>query len=466
MILERFYDEKLAQASYLIGCQAAKSALVVDPHRDISVYLEAAKRHRVRITHVSETHIHADFVSGSRALAAATGAALHLSDEGGKGWRYTFPEARDAVLLRDGDRFEVGNIVIQALHTPGHTPEHLTFLVTDTAAADEPIGALTGDFLFVGDVGRPDLLERAAKQEGTMEAAARDLFRSIRRFREQPDWLQIWPGHGAGSACGKGMSAIPHSTVGYERRFNDAFRADDEEAFVRDILSGQPEAPRYFAEMKRVNRDDPPVEPEWRTPPRIDRSGLEERIAADGGVVDARPAREFAAGHLPGAINIPLDRSFNTWAGWLLGYDRKHALVLPAEQLEEAVRDLAMIGLDRTLAGWAEPSAALEAGAARMDRIDVDEMKRRWEAGEPVVDVRNREEWISGHVPGVPNVFVGEIVERMAEVPNSGPVSVHCESGARSAIAASVLQAAGREVLSVKGGFGDWREAGYPVEEG
>ncbi|MGH7658367.1 MAG: MBL fold metallo-hydrolase, partial [Gemmatimonadales bacterium] len=223
MILKRIYDDNLAQASYLIGCAATKEAIVVDPNRDVGRYLDLARRENVRVTHVTETHIHADFLSGSRELACEAGAKLFLSAEGGEDWQYGFASEAGATLLRDGDVIEVGNIRLQAVHTPGHTPEHLTFLVTDTAAATEPIGALTGDFLFVGDVGRPDLLERAARVEGTMEAAARTLFQSLQAFRSQPEFLQVWPAHGAGSACGKSMSAVPHSTVGYEVRFNWAF---------------------------------------------------------------------------------------------------------------------------------------------------------------------------------------------------------------------------------------------------
>ena len=206
MLLKRFYDNGLAQASYLIGCSATGEAIVVDANRDVEQYVRAASDEGLRVTHVTETHIHADFVSGSRELAARTGAKLLLSDEGGPEWRYAFAAAADATLLRDGDSFMVGNIRFDVLHTPGHTPEHLSFLVTDTPATDRPMGAITGDFIFVGDVGRPDLLERAANVAGTMRASAQALFRSIQRFKQLPDSLQIWPGHGAGSACGSGST--------------------------------------------------------------------------------------------------------------------------------------------------------------------------------------------------------------------------------------------------------------------
>src|SRR6185436_1692102 len=220
MIVKRFFEPLIAQNSYLIGCSEAGEAIVIDPNRDLQQYIDAAEAQHLRITHVTETHIHADFASGARELAQRTGASLCLSDEGDKDWKYLFPHDRK---LTHGDRITIGNVAIDVLHTPGHTPEHLTFLITDAAVADRPIAAVTGDFVFVGDVGRPDLLEKAAKIAGTMESGARTLWRSLQQFKHYPDWLQIWPGHGAGSSCGKGISAIPHSTIGYERRFNWAF---------------------------------------------------------------------------------------------------------------------------------------------------------------------------------------------------------------------------------------------------
>src|SRR5215208_2616418 len=259
MFLRRFYDEQLAQASYLLGCQATGEALVVDPNRHVEPVLAAAAAEGLRITHVTETHIHADFISGARELAERAGARLLLSGEGGEAWRYRYAADAAAETLCDAGRFMVGRVAVVVRHTPGHTPEHLMFVVTDTASATEPMGALTGDFLFVGDVGRPDLLERAAHVAGTAETSARQLFRSLRRLEPLPDWLQVWPGHGAGSACGKALGAVPQTTLGYERRFNWAFGVADEEAFVRAVLAGQPEPPPYFAEMKRINRDGPRV---------------------------------------------------------------------------------------------------------------------------------------------------------------------------------------------------------------
>ncbi|HEY8197968.1 MAG TPA: MBL fold metallo-hydrolase, partial [Gemmatimonadales bacterium] len=227
MLLRRFYDPKLAQASYLVGCTVTGEALVVDPTRDIDPYLQAADAEGFKVAHVTETHIHADFVSGARELAHRTGARLYLSEAGGDNWQYGYAGEADATLLREASRIKVGTVELEVLHVPGHTPEHLTLLVTDSATASEPMGAFTGDFIFVGDVGRPDLLERAARVRGSMQESARQLFRSLQRFRTQPDYLQIWPGHGAGSACGKSLGAVPQTTLGYEKRFNWAFGITD-----------------------------------------------------------------------------------------------------------------------------------------------------------------------------------------------------------------------------------------------
>lgn len=473
MLLRRFYDDKLAQASYLVGCARTGEALVVDPNRDVDQYLTAAKSEGMRITHVTETHIHADFVSGSRELAARTGARLLLSKEGGADWQYAFAAESDATLLRDGDSFMVGNIRIDVQHTPGHTPEHLSFLVTDTAGADRPMGAFTGDFIFVGDVGRPDLLERAAGYEGTMEAGARQLFASIQRFRAFPDWIQIWPAHGAGSACGKALGAVPQSTLGYEKLYNPALRFDRDEEFVRFVLEGQPEPPRYFAEMKRINRDGPPILGGFRTPPRHGVEVLEQVLERRELVVDTRSAKEFAKGHVPGTINIPLNASFTTWAGWLISYHAPFHLIVDemrASAIGEAVRDLAMIGLDQVTSyfgsdvghSWRERTGSLE----QIATVRVGELAERARTGNvEIIDVRGRSEWEAGHLPGVRNIPLGYLTERLDEVARDRPVVLHCQGGSRSAIAASLLRARGcTDVMNLEGGFAEWERAGLPVE--
>jgi hydroxyacylglutathione hydrolase len=469
MLFRMFYDPKLAQASYLIGCAVTGEALVVDPNRDISQYLDAAHAEGMLVAHVTETHIHADFASGSRELARAAGAQLYLSGEGGPDWQYAFAKSDDAVILHDGDTFDVGNIQVKALHTPGHTPEHLSFMVTDRAATERPMGMFTGDFLFVGDVGRPDLLERAAKIEGTMEASARQLFQSLRNLAPLPDYLQIWPGHGAGSACGKALGAVPQSTLGYERLVNWALSISDEQAFVDAVLAGQPEPPKYFAEMKRMNREGPRLLGEQAAPEHTNIDTLLRRATVGDVVVDTRPASDFAAGHVPGTISIPMNKSFTKWAGWLMPYDRDfHLIVADGSKLAEVRRDLAMIGLDR-MGSWA-PAEALEEWAAGGGKLQlVRQMTPADLAAEGedavVLDVRDRHEWNAGHLPGVPNIPLGELADRLDEVPEGRPLVLHCQGGGRSSIAASVLQAQGLEnVINLVGGFGAWQKQGHPVE--
>ena len=344
--------------------------------------------------------------------------------------------------------------------------------MTDGAAATEPIAAVTGDFVFVGDVGRPDLLERAARVEGTMDAAARTLFRSLQRFKSQPDYLQIWPGHGAGSACGKGLSAIPHSTVGYERRFNWAFGVSDEDEFVRLVLEGQPDPPKYFGDDEADQQDRAPLA----------RRAAEAHGAAAGAshrparsaarlVIDTRTGAEYATGHLPGSVNIPFNNAFTTWAGWVVPYDRDVYLVSAkpdGRQSELALRDLAMIGLDRiagsfgldALGAWTRAGRSLRS----FGRISAQELAQRLNAGEvAALDVRSRAEWEAGHIEGVPNIFAGELMDRLGELPQGRPLVVHCQGGTRSAIAASLLDAAGiREILDAPGGFAEWEREGLP----
>jgi hydroxyacylglutathione hydrolase len=472
MFFKRFYDSQLAQASYMIGCQRTGAALVVDPNRDVAQYVDAAAAEGLRVTHVTETHIHADFVSGARELAKRTGALLLLSGEAGPDWSYTFAADAYARLLRDGDWFMVGNIRLDVLHTPGHTPEHLSFLVTDAPAGAGPWGILTGDFVFVGDVGRPDLLERAAGLTGTMEIEARALFRALRRFRALPDHLQVWPGHGAGSACGKALGAVPSTTVGYEKLANWGVGATDEAIFVRSVLEGQPEPPRYFREMKRINKEGPRVLGALPRPARIPAGALDALVARGALIVDTRPAAAFAVGHIPGSINIPLDASFTTWAGWLLPYDRDVYLLVgdaSGSQADDAARDLAMIGLDRVagaigseaIAAWARAGHELST-IAQLSPSELAALMNRDEV--EVVDVRGRTDWDTGHLVGARHIPLGHRADRLAELPADRPIVVQCQEGARSAIGASVLLANGvSRVANLIGGLSAWRRQGLPV---
>ena len=469
MFLKRFYDDGLAQASYLIGCAKTGEALVIDPNRDVQQYIDAAASEKLSITHVSETHIHADFVSGARELAKRTGATLFLSSEGGVDWQYAFAKGDGATLVKHGDVIKVGNIKVEILHTPGHTPEHISFLITDTAGANEPMGIATGDFVFVGDVGRPDLLEKAAKIANTMETSARTLFHSLERFRTLPDYVQVWPGHGAGSACGKSLGAVPTSTVGYEKRFNWGVGTTDEQTFVEMVLAGQPEPPLYFAEMKRINRDGPPILGGFAIPTRGDLAGLTAALGSGAAVLDLRAAADFALGHIPGTINIPLNKSFSTWAGWLVKYHQPIHLIAASADVSHAVRELAMIGLDHA-AAWYETSvvAAWTASGkplgtiAKTDAASVAVRLAREEV--TVIDVRNRTEFEAGHLPGALHIPVGHLEARLAEIPRDKPIIVQCQSGARSAIATSVLQRLGvTTATDLAGGFTAWEQSGFPV---
>ena len=470
MFFRRFYDDGLAQASYLIGCDGSGEAVVIDANRDISQYLAAAAAERLQITRVTETHIHADFVSGSRELAQRTGATLLLSGEGGRDWQYGFAATDGAKLVHDGDTFNAGRVRFEVMHTPGHTPEHLAFLVTDLAMSDRPVGLVSGDCVFVGDVGRPDLLERAAKVANTMEDSAHALFRSLKRIRELPDYVQLWPGHGAGSACGKALGALPQSTIGYEKIANWGLTTLDEQAFVAEVLAGQPEPPAYFAEMKRINRDGPAILKEWPQPDRLDPARLGSVMAAHGVVVDTRTADAFAEGHVPRTLNIPLGKVFSTWAGWLVPYDRDSYLIAASQaDAARAAREMAKIGLDR-VAGWfaADALRAWSDAGGKVERVTqatASSIADRVKSGEViVVDVRNASEWAHGHLPGALHIPVGYLAERFGEIPRGRPVLVQCQGGTRSAIAASVLLAHGVSgVINLRGGFDEWNREALPV---
>jgi hydroxyacylglutathione hydrolase len=471
MLLKRIYHEPLAQASYIVGCQSTGEALVIDPNRDVQKYVEAAEREGLRITGVTETHIHADFVSGAFELARATGARLYLSGEGTADWQYEFAGEAGATLVRDGDTIPVGRVRLGVMHTPGHTPEHISFILTDAANADWPMGIFTGDFVFVGDVGRPDLLERAAGYSDTMEDGARQLFRSLRRFRELADYLQVWPGHGAGSACGKALGAVPQTTVGYEKMFGWAFQIEDEGEFVRAVLEGQPEPPAYFAQMKRINRAGPAPRPTAgarRLPPADFRQALDAGIP----VVDVRSPERYAESHVPGTLNISWGSDFLKWAGWLLPYHRPLALIADDGMVLRVIEELQMIGLDSVAGYWSPASVhsaeGAEATARSIERISAREASSLLGHGAhemAVLDVRAPDEYAEGHIPGSESIPLYHLRDRLGEVPEDRPVMVYCASGTRSAIAASILSAQGnRRVVDMHSGFDGWQEQGCPVE--
>jgi hydroxyacylglutathione hydrolase len=467
MLLRYFYDEKLAQASYLVGCVATGEALVVDPARNIIPYLRTAEKEGLRITHVTETHIHADFVSGSRELAAVTGGAIYLSDMGDANWKYAYADEPNVILVRDGDSWKVGNVKVEVLHTPGHTPEHVSFMITDTASADKPMGIFTGDFLFVGDIGRPDLLEEAAGYKGTKEVGARQQFRTVERFKALPDYLQIWPGHGAGSACGKALGAIPSTTLGYEKLFNPAFAFDDEDAFVTWLLDGQPEPPKYFAQMKKINKLGPPLTRSLPTPVNYDRATLDAVLEDGGQVFDLRNHGQFAASHVPGTINVSADNnSFVTYMGWLVDYERPAYVLLPSIDSErEILADLRSIGIDY-VPGYFSPDVLTHRTQA-LPVITARELARRLPQNNIVIiDVRGKSEYNEKHIVGATHIPLGYLSDRLETLPKDHTLVTHCASGYRSQVAASLLEAAGFEnVMALNEGEECWSRF-LPTESG
>lgn len=465
MLLKYFYDKALAHASYLVGCQRAKVALVVDPGRDIDQYLQAAASEGLRLIAVAETHIHADYVSGARELADRFGAKLYVSDEGPAEWKYRFADRYEHQLLKDGDSFSIGNIKFDVLHTPGHTPESISFMLTDQGGgADKPMGIFTGDFVFVGSIGRPDLLEEAAGLAGTAEPGARELFHSARRFQQLPDYLQVWPAHGAGSACGKGLGAIPSTTVGYEKRFNPALQFTDEDEFVRYILADQPEAPKYFAVMKRVNKEGPAVLGERGLPEPQPIDNLAAAIDS-ATVIDLSASPQFADGHVPRTINIPT-AMLAGWAGWVVDYSKPVYLIAEPGQLPEAIRVLRKIGLD-DVRGYFDVSQTRKAGLATetYQTAGPEQLAAGIESGDlKLIDVRSDEEWKSGRIAQAEHRFLGRLPDHLATINGGKPIVTQCLGGGRSAIAASLLQAAGQRVINMKGGFNAWAAAGLPID--
>ncbi|MCP3903942.1 MAG: MBL fold metallo-hydrolase [Planctomycetes bacterium] len=477
MFMRMIYDEKLAQAAYLIGCQKTGEAVVIDPERDVDRYIDLAAANGLTIVAAAETHIHADFVSGSRELAERIGAKVCVSDEGDADWKYEWLDQKlgggsyEHRLLRDGDTLHVGNIELKVIHTPGHTPEHIVFLVTDRGAgADEPIGMASGDFVFVGDLGRPDLLETAAGQTGAMEPAARRLYKTVHKLDGIPDFVQVWPAHGAGSACGKALGAVPMSTVGYERRYNPAIRAAaSEQGFIDFILAGQPEPPLYFANMKRDNKVGPPVLGALPIPPRINVAELRALDTGAVAVIDTRSWDEFRTGHVPGSLSLPLTKTFNTDAGSMVRDTDDIYIIIDADYLEEAVRDLIRIGLDR-IRGWFDPAdlprfASHARILERIEEISAEDAASLVDGRQVrVLDVRRATEFADGHLPDAVNIAHTRLAGRLDDVPSGGKILVNCRSGFRSARASALLKRAGFDVVNLAGGILAWEDAAATVE--
>jgi hydroxyacylglutathione hydrolase len=462
MLLRQIFDPYLAQYAYLVGCPRTGSALVIDPERDIDTYRKLAAENGLRVTAVAETHIHADFVSGGREWAQDPQIHLYLSAEGGPDWQYQWTKGRTHVhLLHHGDKFQIGGLEIQAVHTPGHTPEHLSFLITDRGGgADQPIALATGDFLFVGDVGRPDLLESAAGVRGVMEPFARLLQKSLHdRLTPYADYVQVLPAHGAGSACGKSLGAVPVSTLGYERLFNHPWKQarEDAAAFVHDILTGQPDPPLYFARMKKVNRDGIPVRGGVPSVPHLTHLRWSEIAARPGiRILDTRSdAAAFDRSHAKRAILAPLHSPFFS-AGVGSFLDPAESILLltqSAEEAELAARQLFRIGYDHP-AGFITFQEAVDWGlmSNSLPRIPFAEFRPADAQREgEIIDVRTTAEFQRGHLEGARSFPYTRIKTRLHELPKNRKLFIHCGSGRRAGLAASFLAAEGFQPVHVDG---------------
>lgn len=464
MFFQHIYDKSLAQASYFIGCQKAGVAAVIDAKRDVDTYLEIAKANNMTITHILETHIHADFLAGSRELAQLTGAQLYLSDEGGEGWEYEFPH----VGLKDNDIVKLGNLSFKVLHTPGHTPESISFLLTDHPASNEPVMLFTGDFVFVGDIGRPDLLEKAAGMVGTQDKGAKQMYQSIKKFNALADYIQVWPGHGAGSACGKALGAVPSTTVGYEKARNWAFQyPTDETGFTEYLLADQPEPPKYFAMMKKLNKVDRPLITEV---PKLKKLSIEEvnsHMANGVKLLDARPKTEFAAGFIPGSLNIQGNNSFATWAGWFLTYEEPFMILADESMLDDLTRKLMRIGLDN-IAGYLPSVEEYTQAGGTLEKVNLVELAEAKvlanDSTVQVVDLRGVAEFNAGHIKDADNVFVGTLPNNLDKISKDKKVMIHCQGGDRASIAYSILAKNGfKNMVNYSAGMNEWVNAGEPV---
>jgi hydroxyacylglutathione hydrolase len=447
MILKHFFEPRLAQSSYLVGCAATGQALVIDPVRRIDQYMQAADSDGLRVTDVAETHIHADFASGALALARKAGATLHVSGGGGSNWQYGFAGQPGIRTVHNGDVLHVGRVRFDVLHTPGHAPEHIAFLVTDEAVSSEPLGVFTGDFLFVGDVGRPDLLQKAVGQRDSAVTAAKELFRSVTAFALRPDRLLLWPGHGAGSACGKRLGGVPVSSLGYEKLTNWSFKTPDEDAFVRSVLADQPDPPRYFKEMKRLNRAGAP-RPRTRTElRRITASDLDALVTVHAEFIDLR-ADATTLGYLPGSIAVPLTQQFLTQAGSVVRYGMPVYLVADdVHDALEAVDALGLIGVD-DVRGWI-PGFSLETYQREggtletLVNLDARQAVNRRENGQILLDVRSTAEWQSGHIANAMHAPLTRLLDDVRALDRDTALVVYCQAGTRSRIAATALRRVG-----------------------
>lgn len=451
-MFQRFFDDGLAQTSFLLACPRTREAIVIDARRDVDEYVEIARAQGLRIQYSIETHIHADFACGSRELLAV---GAHVMAGPGSNLRYAHHE------VQDGERLRVGDISIQFMHTPGHTPEHISILVNQP---DQPTRIFTGDTLFAGAVGRPDLLGEAQTR-----ALAGHLFDSLfTKLLVLDDRIEVHPGHGAGSLCGAGISNEPHSTIGHERHFNPMLQHTDRDAFIAAVLADLPDTPPYFARMKQLNQEGPPLMGlvnGYRGPAAISASATTAAIKAGGLLLDMRSATAFAERHPLGALNLGYGPKLGYWAGWVLPADARVVLLAAdARQAGDAARQLIRIGVSRIdgyLSGGMHAWEAAALPVASLTIISAQELRSAIARGQApiVVDVRTAREWNAGHIAGALHVPLGDLQARASEIPRDRPLATMCEAGYRSALAASVLSRAGLDRIgSVAGGMSAWRQ--------
>jgi hydroxyacylglutathione hydrolase len=452
MFFKQYSLDGLACQSYLIGDQ--ERAVVVDPQRDVDMYLETAAAQSMRISDVIDSHLHADHVSGNTELAQRTGARLHIHPAAGATYAHE--------AMNDGDVLAIGSIRLRALFTPGHTPDHIALLVTDTSRSDEPWFVLSGDWVFVGDIGRPDLLGEEASRR-----LAGQMFDSLHNtLATLPDSLELYPGHGSGSLCGRAMSAKLSSTVGFERRFNYALGIDDKEQFVILMTSDLPSQPPNVPFIKKLNREGPPVLG-TRAAQRLGAATVRRLLREGALLIDTREPGAYGARHVKGALNVVLSSNhFATRLGFLSPPGTRMLVIARGEaECLDAMRAAARVGLD-DIAGYLTAAEARSLPQAELPQMTVRRLAPAVEhGGVRVLDVREKSEFAMGHVPGAQNIPLGQLPERMGEVPSGLPLAVMCGAGVRSSSAASFLLHGGwKEVVNVSGGYDDWERARLPVE--
>lgn len=460
MFLQQFYVESLGHYSYLIGSTEAGVAFVVDPKRDIADYLVVARERNLRITHILETHLHNDYISGNRELVAAAGAIIGHSAEADLSY--------DHLPLREGDTLRFGELEVRVLRTPGHTPEHLSYTVYDTTRSRSlPVAVLTGGDLLVGSVGRPDLLG-----EEWGRVLAPQLYDSLHeKILPVGDSVQVLPTHGAGSSCGAAISTTRTSTIGYEKATNPYLQHRSRESFVGHVLSGQPTIPAYYRRMRGMNQGAARV---WGQYPRLEPlapAAFAARLAAgDALVLDTRTPLAFGGGHIAGAINAGLDNRFTTWAGSVVPAGRPLLVVMEAStDVDEVVAQLMRIGYEQ-FAGYLQGGMGdwIEAGLsiATLPQITVQDLKARLDAerAPQVIDVRKDDEWQEGHIAGAIHIVGNDILTGLADHARSEPLALICGSGYRSSVAASLLKQEGFiQISNVIGGMGAWNNLDYPI---